>query len=240
MLTDQALENMAQAYPLNDTFCTFGIAKWFWNKYNGPYREFFCDQFVARVISRATPLGFQPVGQGSYRRPRVLLDETQIDKRVHELGHEIGRDYKDKSLTFVGILNACAPFMMRLVDVLPASVRQFVELDFLQAASRDGTESTGNVKIVKDTSTNLQGRDVIIVEGIVGTGLTLNNVIPLIEEKEPRSVHVCTLLNKRSCREYNVPIRYCGFEVPDQFVIGFGLDHNQRFRALPHIAVLPQ
>jgi hypoxanthine phosphoribosyltransferase len=243
MLTRKELKQMAQEFPLfGNGFSTFDIGRFFGMKYKGDNWEVYCDDLISLIVSRAAPLGFQPdpVARGGYRKPMVLLEESKIQKRVDELALEIGRDYADKAPTFVGVLNACAPFMMGLVAALPAATRQYIELDFIQAQSRNGTESTGEVHITKDASTDLQGRDVVIIEGIIGTGLTLNSVIPLIEKKDPRSVQVCTLLNKRSRREYPIPIQYCGFDVPDQFVIGFGLDHNQRFRALPHIAVLPQ
>jgi hypoxanthine phosphoribosyltransferase len=241
MLTRELLEQMVKIFPLNGAvFRTEDAYKWFRSKYQGENWPRCCDEFIDWVTARALRKGYveDPEIKGFFRKSEVLFQPQEIQARVWELATQIGHDYRADAPVFVGVLNACAPFMMDLLSVLPTPTRQYARYDFVQAASRVGTESAETVRILKDASTDLRGQDVIIVEGIVGTGRTLCHVIPLIEEKNPNSVNVCTLLNKPSRREHQVPIRYCGFKVPNVFVIGYGLDYNQRYRGLPFIGAL--
>ena len=168
----------------------------------------------------------------------VLYDEALVQSYVKRLAHEVSLHYRGEPFTMIGILHACAPFMFDLLASLPHSVRQHVRYDFFQATSRQGTESTGHVKIIEPSKFNLEGRNILIVEGIVGTGLTLSEVIPRLEKKNPKSIKVCALFNKPALREFDVPVDFCGTIVPPVFVVGYGLDFNNTLRGLPYIGVL--
>ena len=161
----------------------------------------------------------------------VLFTASEIERRVNELGAEIARDYTGKEPLLVGVLKGVTCFMadlMRHVS-LPLSV------DFMAISSYDGDRS-GAVRIVQDLSENIEGRDVLIVEDIVDTGMTLNHLMRQLRARRPASLRVVALLDKRVRRLVDVPLDYIGFEVPDEFVVGYGLDHGQRFRNLPFIA----
>ena len=164
---------------------------------------------------------------------RVLITASRIQQRVGELGAQISRDYGGKEPILIGILRGVLCFMadlMRHISV-PTSV------DFMSISSYDGNGAAA-VRILKDLDENIKGRDVILVEDIVDTGMTLNHVMDYLNTKRPASVRVCTLLDKRARRIADVPLDYVGFEVPDEFVVGYGLDFRQQFRSLPFIAVL--
>ncbi|MDP2663724.1 MAG: hypoxanthine phosphoribosyltransferase, partial [Dehalococcoidia bacterium] len=162
-----------------------------------------------------------------------LITASRIQQRVGELGAQISRDYSGKEPILIGILRGVLCFMadlMRHISV-PTSV------DFMSISSYDGNGAAA-VRILKDLDENIKGRDVILVEDIVDTGMTLNHVMDYLNTKRPASVRVCTLLDKRARRIADVPLDYVGFEVPDEFVVGYGLDFRQQFRSLPFIAVL--
>ncbi len=164
---------------------------------------------------------------------RVLIPTTKLQQKVAELGERISRDYAGKEPVLVGVLRGVMCFaadLMRQIS-LPTSV------DFMAVSSYDGNGAAA-VRILKDLELNLKGKDVILVEDIVDTGMTLNHVIEYLSTKRPASVKVCTLLDKRARRLIDVPVEYVGFEIPDEFVVGYGLDFNQRFRNLPFIATL--
>jgi hypoxanthine phosphoribosyltransferase len=164
---------------------------------------------------------------------RVLFTQTKIQQRVAELGTQISRDYTDREPVLVGVLRGVICFiadLMRNVSV-PTNV------DFMAVSSYEGN-GQGAVRIQKDLDLNIKGRDVILVEDIVDTGMTLNHVIEYLETKRPASIKVCTLLDKRARRLIEVPLEYVGFEIPDEFVVGYGLDFHQRFRNLPFIGTL--
>ncbi len=163
----------------------------------------------------------------------VLFTASEIERRVNELGAAVSRDYEGHEPLFIGVLKGVTCFMADLMrhTALPLSV------DFMTISSYEG-DRTGAVRIVQDLSENILGRDVLIVEDIVDTGMTLNHLVHQLQARGPASLRVCALLDKRVRRIADVPIDYIGFEVPDEFVVGYGLDYRQRFRNLPFIATL--
>ncbi len=166
---------------------------------------------------------------------KVLISSGDIQKRIRQLGTEISRDYQDRQPILVCILKGAFVFLADLSRCI--SVHH--EVDFMAISSyHGGTESTGVVKIEKDLKSNITDRDIIIVEDIVDTGLTLNYLLELLETRSPKSIRVCALLDKTSRRIEEVPVTYSGFEIPDEFVIGFGLDYDEKYRNLPFIGVL--
>ncbi len=166
---------------------------------------------------------------------RVVLTEEQIRVRVRELGAEISRDYAGTSLVVIGILTGAALFVADLVR----SITIPVEIDFIAAASYGKqTESSGEVRILKDLGRSVHGRDLLIVEDIVDTGLTLRYLLQMLLARGPASVKSCALLDKPSRRRVEVRADYTGFTIPDTFVVGYGLDHAGLYRNLPYIAEL--
>ncbi len=164
----------------------------------------------------------------------VLITEEQIAKRVRELGKEISADYQGKTVHLVCVLKGAYTFLADLARVMEVPVT----LDFLAVSSYGkGKTSSGEVQLTKDLDVSLAGRDVILVEDIADTGLTLNYLVNMLRSREPATLKVAAFLSKPSRREIDVPVDYVGFEVPDRFVVGYGLDDNQRFRELPYIAV---
>ena len=165
----------------------------------------------------------------------TLVSEEDLKRRVRELGEEISRDYAGRDLFLVGVLKGAVFFLsdlMRAIDV-PS------ELDFMAVASYgSSTDSSGVVRILKDLDASIEGREVLIVEDIVDSGLTLSYLLRTLRAREPRSLEVCALLTKPERREVDLPIRYVGFEIPNCFAIGYGLDHDERYRNLPYVAVL--
>lgn len=166
---------------------------------------------------------------------RVLLDSAAIDRRVRELGDSISRDYAGRELLAVGILKGALIFLADLVRRLTVPVA----IDFVAVGSYGaGTESSGAVRILKDLEQDIAGRHVLLVEDIVDTGLTLNYLLEIFRARAPASLRVCVLLDKPERRRVPVPIDYCGFVIPDEFVVGYGLDYNERYRHLADIVVL--
>ncbi len=165
----------------------------------------------------------------------VLVQRDDLAHRVKALGEEISGDYAGRTLLLVGVLKGAMfflPDLMRHLDV-PC------EVDFMAVASYgSSTDSSGVVRILKDLDAPIEGRDVLIVEDIVDSGLTLSYLLRTLKAREPASLEVCALLTKPERREVNLPIRYTGFEIPNRFAIGYGLDHAERYRNLPYVAVL--
>ena len=166
----------------------------------------------------------------------ILVSEEQLRQKVAELGAHISRDYEGRDLLMVSILKGGAVFMadlMRTVTI-PCAI------DFMVVSSYGGanTESTGLVKIVKDLDADLSGKDVLIVEDILDTGITLSNLLPMLRLRNPSSVKLCTILSKPSRRKADIEPDYLGFEVPDEFVVGYGLDFDEKYRNLPYVGVL--
>lgn len=166
----------------------------------------------------------------------VLVDMPQIEKRCQELGAQISKDYAGERLLLVGLLRGSVPFMVELMKHIDGDV----EIDFMDVSSYDGTQSSGDIKILKDLDTSVKGLNILIVEDIVETGLTLATVKGLLENRGAKSVRIATLLNKPYCRNVDVKCDYVGFEIPSAFVVGFGLDYNQKYRQLPLIGILDE
>ena len=165
---------------------------------------------------------------------RVLLTEEEIREKVKEIGRQISRDYEGKDPLFVGVLKGCFIFMADLMRRVGISC----SMDFMAVSSYSGTTSTGAVKINKDLSEDIQGRHIIIVEDILDSGVTLNYLKSFLQQRQPASIRIATLLDKPARRKAPVYADYSCFEVPDAFVVGYGLDYNERYRNLPYIGVL--
>jgi hypoxanthine phosphoribosyltransferase len=166
----------------------------------------------------------------------VLVESEQLQRRVAELGDQISHDYAGGVL-LIGILKGAVLFLADLMRHL----RIPCEIDFIAVSSYgSATDSSGVVRILKDLESSIEGRDVLIVEDIVDSGLTLHYLLRSLRARGPRSLEVCALLDKPERRRVELPIRYVGFEIPDRFVIGYGLDHNQRYRNLEYVAVLAE
>ncbi len=167
---------------------------------------------------------------------RVLIPEEQVVEKIKEVAAQISKDYEGKPIHLICILKGGAMFMCELAKRLQ---NDDISLDFMSVSSYGGgTTSSGIVKIVKDLDEPLEGKNVLIVEDIIDTGHTLNHLTKLLEDRKPNSIEICTLLNKPSRREKEVPVKYSCFEIPDEFVVGYGLDYDQRYRNLPYIGVV--
>ena len=165
----------------------------------------------------------------------ILVQQDELAHRVRALGEQISSDYAGRDLLLIGVLKGAVFFLSDLMRHL--SVR--CEVDFMAVASYgSSTDSSGVVRILKDLDAPIAGRDVLIVEDIVDSGLTLNYLRRTLEARDPASLEVCALLTKPERRKVETPIRYTGFEIPNKFVIGYGLDHAERYRNLPYVAVL--
>jgi hypoxanthine phosphoribosyltransferase len=166
---------------------------------------------------------------------RILIEEEALQARVRELGAEISRDYAGRDLLLVGVLKGAVFFMADLMRELTIPC----EIDFMAISSYGArTDSSGVVRILKDLDLNISGRNVLVVEDIIDSGLTLSYLVRSLTARKPASVDICALLTKPERREVDVPVRYIGFEIPNEFVIGYGLDYAERYRNLPHVAVL--
>jgi hypoxanthine phosphoribosyltransferase len=168
---------------------------------------------------------------------KILIDEETIMKRVAEMGAEITKDYQGKELVVIGILRGGVIFMSDLVK----QIKLPLFMDFMAVSSYGmSTKSSGIVRILKDLNEDIEGKDVLIVEDIVDTGLTLHYLVDYIKSRKPKSVKVCCFLDKPSRRKVDVRADYVGFEIPDEFVIGYGLDYAQKYRNLPYVSVLEE
>ncbi len=166
---------------------------------------------------------------------KIMLSEEEINKRVQELGWQISQDYQGESILVVGILKGAMIFLADLVR----SISVPTYFDFMAVSSYgSSTVSSGAVRILKDLEKSIEGKHVIIVEDIVDTGLTLNYLVDNLLSRGPKTLKICTLLDKPDRRTVDVKIDYNGFTIPDEFVVGYGLDYNERYRNLPYIAVL--
>jgi hypoxanthine phosphoribosyltransferase len=165
----------------------------------------------------------------------VLIDEAALRQRVAALGEEISSDYDGREVLLVGVLKGAVFFMADLMRELALPC----EIDFMAISSYgEGTDSSGVVRILKDLDSNITDRHVIVVEDIIDTGLTLSYLMRNLGAREPASLEVCALLVKQGRRESDVPVKYVGFEIPNRFVVGYGLEFAERYRNLPHVAVL--
>src|SRR5918997_6497121 len=167
----------------------------------------------------------------------ILVQPDELEHRVSELADQISRDYEGKDVLLIGVLKGAVFFLADLMRQLDVDC----EVDFMAVSSYgSSTDSSGVVRILKDLDASIEGRHVLIVEDIVDSGLTLSYLLRTMRAREPASLEVCALLTKPERRKANVPIRYVGFEIPNRFVIGYGLDHRERYRELPYVAVLEE
>jgi hypoxanthine phosphoribosyltransferase len=165
----------------------------------------------------------------------ILIEEDALQTRIAELGAEISADYAGSDLILVGVLKGAIFFVSDLMRQLSLPC----EIDFMAISSYGaGTDSSGVVRILKDLDANISGRDVLVMEDIVDSGLTLSYLMRTLRARRPASLEVCALLTKPERREIDVPVRYVGFEIPNEFVVGYGLDYAERYRNLPYIGVL--
>lgn len=165
----------------------------------------------------------------------ILFTEEEIQKKVSDIGETLTTKFKGRDVLLVGVLRGCVTFLSDLMREIEFPVH----IDFLAVSSYGQTsETSGVVRVLKDLSEDIEGRDVIIVEDIVDSGLTLNYLIGYLKARNPSSIHTCVLLDKPYRREVEVDVDYTGFEVPDKFLVGYGLDYAQDYRNLPYIATI--
>jgi hypoxanthine phosphoribosyltransferase len=164
----------------------------------------------------------------------ILISEEALQARVAQLAAQISRDYKGRCVTLVGVLKGCVLFLSDLLKRLDVPTN----VDFMMLSSYTGAQSTGVVRTILDLKQNIEKKDVLIVEDIVDSGLTMGYMLKNLGTRQPSSLEICTLLDKPSCRRTSVPIKYAGFMIPEKFVVGYGLDYNELYRNLPYIGVL--
>lgn len=168
-------------------------------------------------------------------RVKVLLSEKEVDERIQAIGDQISRDYAGKQVHLICVLRGGAFFMCELAKRISVPV----SLDFMSVSSYGGdTKSSGVVKIVKDLDDSIKDLDVLVVEDIVDSGRTLSYLMEMLRDRGPKSLRLCTLLDKPDRRVVDVKVDYTGFQIPDEFVVGYGLDYDQRYRNLPYIGVV--
>lgn len=166
---------------------------------------------------------------------RILLSEEEVDKRIQEIGEQISKDYAGKQVHLICVLKGGAFFMCELAK----RISRPVSLDFMSVSSYgSSTKSSGVVRIVKDLDEPLKDKDVLVVEDIVDSGRTLSYLLEMLKDRGPKSVRLCTLLDKPERRVVDVKVDYTCFQIPDEFVVGYGLDYDQKYRNLPYIGVV--
>jgi len=166
---------------------------------------------------------------------QVLKSEEEVDARIKQMGEQISRDYAGREIHMICVLKGGSFFMCELAKRITVPVT----LDFMSVSSYGSdTKSSGVVKIVKDLDESIQGKDVLVVEDIVDSGRTLSYLMEMLRDRNPKSLHLCTLLDKPDRRVVNVNVDYTGFQIPDAFVVGYGLDYDQKYRNLPYIGVV--
>ena len=167
----------------------------------------------------------------------ILLTEEQIVKRVKEMGNEISNDYKGKDLLIVGILKGSVVFASELIKNITIPT----EIDFMAVSSYgNSSETTGVVRILKDLDHSIEGKDIIIVEDIIDSGVTLDYLLKYLKARKANSIEIVTLLTKPARRKVDINVKYCGFEVPDEFLVGYGLDYAEKYRNLPYVGILKE
>ena len=165
---------------------------------------------------------------------RVIITEEQIRNRIQELGQQLTADYEGKNPIFVGVLKGVVVFFSDMIRAVPIPC----QIDFMSVSSYNGANSTGTIKMKQDLSANIEGRHVVILEDILDSGLTLKHTVEYLKTKNPASVKICTFLDKPEGRKADIEADYVGFTVPNAFVVGYGLDYNEKFRNLPYIGIL--
>ena len=170
-----------------------------------------------------------------YKVTGKMFTEEQIREKVAELGKQIENDYKGEEILVVGILKGANVFTCDLIRQIDLDVK----IDFMSVSSYgSGTESSGTVRILKDLDTDIKGRNVLIVEDIIDSGRTLSNLVKELQIREPKSLKLCTLLDKSSRRVVDVDVEYVGFEIEDKFIVGYGIDYAEKYRNLPYIGIV--
>ena len=165
----------------------------------------------------------------------VLINEQDVNAKIKEIAEQISKDYEGKEITLICILKGSVFFVCELAKRITVPVT----LDFMSVSSYgSGTESSGRVKIVKDLDESIEGRDILIVEDIIDSGRTLSHLMTLLSARKPNSIKLCTLLDKPDRRVVSVDVDYTCFEIPDEFVVGYGLDYDQKYRNLPYVGVV--
>ncbi|MDN5331863.1 MAG: hypoxanthine phosphoribosyltransferase [Tepidanaerobacteraceae bacterium] len=166
----------------------------------------------------------------------ILITEEEIKNKLKELGEKITEDYRDKKdVLLVGVLKGAVLFIADLIR----HINLPVQVDFMAVSSYGAsTESSGVVRILKDLDENIEGKNILIVEDIIDSGLTLSYLYNILKSRKPASIKICALLDKPSRRKVNIKVDYLGFEIPDHFVVGYGLDYNEKYRNLPFIGIL--
>ncbi|WP_234117040.1 hypoxanthine phosphoribosyltransferase [Clostridium hydrogenum] len=168
---------------------------------------------------------------------KILLDEEKISKKIKEIGKNISEDYKGKELILIGVLKGSVMYMAELMKQIDIPCT----MDFMSVSSYgNSTTSSGVVKILKDLDASIEGKDVLIVEDIIDSGITLKYLAQYLRAKNPNSLEITTLLNKPERRKADIEVKYIGFEVPDYFLVGYGLDYAEKYRNLPFIGILKE
>lgn len=170
-----------------------------------------------------------------YKVTGKMLTEEQIKAKVYELGKKIEEDFKGEDLLVVGILKGASVFVSDLIRCIDLDVN----IDFMSVTSYgSSTESSGTVKILKDLDVDIEGKNVLIVEDIIDSGLTLSNLVAALKTRNPKSLKLCTLLDKPQRRKANIPVDYVGFVIEDKFIVGYGIDYAEKYRNLPYIGIV--
>ncbi|MCC0701553.1 hypoxanthine phosphoribosyltransferase [Clostridioides sp. ES-S-0049-02] len=170
-----------------------------------------------------------------YKVTGKMLTEEQIKVKVYELGKKIEEDFKGEDLLVVGILKGASVFVSDLIRCIDLDVN----IDFMSVTSYgNSTESSGTVKILKDLDVDIEGKNVLIVEDIIDSGLTLSNLVAALKTRNPKSLKLCTLLDKPQRRKANIPVDYVGFVIEDKFIVGYGIDYAEKYRNLPYIGIV--
>ena len=164
----------------------------------------------------------------------VLINKARLENRIEEMANQIEKDYEGKDIVFIGILKGSVMFMTELAK----NIKNNVEMDFMDVSSYEGTESSGDVRINSDIRNSIKGKDVIIIEDIIDTGRTLTYLIEYLKQKNPSSIKIATMLSKPSRRIMELNVDYIGFSINDEFVVGYGLDYNEKYRNLPYIGYI--
>ena len=163
----------------------------------------------------------------------TMFTEEQLDVKIRELGSKISEDYKNKDMHIICILRGAVVFMAELIKRID---NYNLDIDFMSVSSYGNEMTTsGNVKILKDLDEPIEGKDVLIVEDIIDTGRTLAKLVEILKTRNPKSIEICTLLDKPEKREVKVNVKYVGFKIPDRFIVGFGIDYAQKYRGLPYV-----
>lgn len=165
---------------------------------------------------------------------KTLISEEELQKRVEEMAKQISKDYEGKDITFICILKGSVFFTVDLAKNIPSNVK----LEFIRVSSYHGTESTGKIELKLDLKEDIEGKDIIIIEDIVDTGRTLSYLKEHLKTKKPKSLKICTLLDKKERRVCEIEPEYVGFNIPDKFVLGYGLDVDELYRNLPYIGYI--